>query len=250
MSQFDALGDAYEQSVNMPYREYSEHPSMREAVGDVTGLAVLDLGCGTGVYTRRFARWGAARVVGVDVSDGMLAAARAREQEQPLGNVEYLKRAATHPDPNGDPVLDGQFDLVSSVYVLCYAATPEELLGFFTTARRALSPAGKRFVATTLNPEYSRDPEHYSPYDLTLTPTVEGEGAPVTLDVRSPGGGIHATAYWWSQEMNENCAMKAGFTNVTWTSPTISAEGLARFGSQFWDAYLTPPPTLILTATV
>jgi toxoflavin synthase len=249
-SQFDALGDAYEQSVRIPYREYSEHYSMREAVGDVTGLTVLDLGCGTGVYTRRFAQWGAARVVGVDVSDGMLATARARAQERPTPNVEYLRRDVTHPAPHGDPALDGQFELVSSVYVLCYAATPEELLGLFTTARRALSATGTRFVATTLNPDYSREPRHYSPYEISLTPTAEGEGAPITLDVRSPGGRIHAGLFWWSYEMNENCAVKAGFANVTWTSPTISAEGLAQFGSHFWDAYLNPPPTLILTATV
>jgi toxoflavin synthase len=249
MSQFDAFGDAYEQSANIAYREHSEHYSMRQAVGDVTGLAVLDLGCGTGLYARRFSQWGAARVVGIEVSEGMLATARAQEQAQP-GNVEYLQRNAARPDPNGDPALDAQFDLVSSVYVLCYAASQDELVGFFTTARRSLSSAGKRFVATTLNPRCSRGPDYYSPYGFALTPTEEREGAPVILDVSTPDAEIHVTLFWWSQEMYEDCAVQAGFGDVSWANPAVSDQGLAQFDRGFWDAYLTIPPSVILTATV
>ena len=43
--------------------------------GDVAGKAVLDVGCGSGVYAADFARRGARRVVGVDLSAGMLALA-------------------------------------------------------------------------------------------------------------------------------------------------------------------------------
>jgi SAM-dependent methyltransferase len=249
MSQFDALGDAYEQSANIAYREHSEHYSMRQAVGDVTGLTVLDLGCGTGLYTRRFSQWGAARAVGIEVSEGMLATARAQQQAQP-GNVKYLQRDAARPDPNGDPALDGQFDLVSSVYVLCYAASRDELVGFFTTARRSLSPAGRRFVATTLNPGYSRDSGYYSPYGFTLTPTEEREGAPVILDVSTPDAKIHVTLFWWSQGMYEDSAAQAGFGDLSWTNPTVSDQGLAQFGRGFWDAYVAIPPSVVLTATV
>jgi SAM-dependent methyltransferase len=249
MSQFDDLGDAYERSPELAYREHAEKYSMRQSIGDVAGLAVLDLGCGTGLYTRRLAQWGAARVVGIDVSEGMLATARAEEHEDPL-NVEYLQRDAAHPGPNGDPALDGQFDLVSSVYVLCYAATQGELAGFFTTARRSLSPAGRRLVAMTLDTEYSREPEYYSRYGLALTPTEEGEGRPVVLDVSTPGGKIHVTLYWWSRNTYADCAAQAGFTDISWSKVTVSEQGLAQFGRDFWEPWLTAPPVAILTATV
>jgi 2-polyprenyl-3-methyl-5-hydroxy-6-metoxy-1,4-benzoquinol methylase len=43
--------------------------------GDVTDKTVLDVGCGSGVYSADFARRGARRVVGVDFSANMLALA-------------------------------------------------------------------------------------------------------------------------------------------------------------------------------
>jgi cyclopropane fatty-acyl-phospholipid synthase-like methyltransferase len=52
-----------------------------EQAGDVTGKEILDVGCGSGVYSVDFARRGARRVVGVDFSGNMLKLAR-QEAEQ------------------------------------------------------------------------------------------------------------------------------------------------------------------------
>src|SRR5215218_4868040 len=52
-----------------------EEPAVRAAVRDVRGLAVLDLGCGTGRHALWLAAAGA-RVTAVDFSEGMLAEAR------------------------------------------------------------------------------------------------------------------------------------------------------------------------------
>jgi SAM-dependent methyltransferase len=246
MSQFDALGETYDRTPTLMQRAYIEFPSMRQAIGDVTGLTVLDLGSGSGVYTRGFAAAGAARVIGIDVSDGMLAAARANDHPE---NVEYLKRDAAHPNPDGDPALDGRFDLVSSVYVLCYAASPDELTGFFTTARRALASEQGRFVAITVNPEYHRDPAYYSGYDLTLSQVEEADGAPVRLDISVPDIEIHVTLFNWSRAVYERCATKAGFGKLSWTDVTVSPEGVERFGRDFWDDYLRVPALVLLTAT-
>ena len=246
MSQFDTLGETYDRTVTLTYRPHSEFHAKRRAAGDVAGRTVLDLGCGSGLYTRKYAQEGAARVVGIDVSDGMLATARAHDNP---ANVEYLKRDAAHPDPGGDPALDGRFDLVSSVYVVGYASTQEELIGFFTTAKRALASADGRFVAMTLNPEYRRDPEYYTPYCVSLTQVEEGEGAPVRLDVSAPGVEIHVGLFNWSRAVYEECAAKAGFGKISWTDVTVSDEGLTRFGRDYWAAYLAVPPIIVATAT-
>ena len=53
--------------TEIPLRRYVELPSVYQFLGDVTGLSILDLACGTGYYARELRRRGAARVVGVDL---------------------------------------------------------------------------------------------------------------------------------------------------------------------------------------
>ncbi|MEU1672129.1 class I SAM-dependent methyltransferase [Streptomyces roseifaciens] len=243
---FDALGALYEESARLPFREYLEHHSVREAVGDVTGLDALDLGCGSGLYTRRLAAWGAARITGVDSSAGMLATARAVERARPVG-VRYVHADATRPAAAG---VDGSTDLVLSVYVLCYAHSEQELTAVLATARRALRPAGGRLVAVTLNPDYGRGAAYYAPYGFTLTQPEEREGAPVTLDALLPGGRLHVTAHWWSRKTYERAARAAGFAGTSWTPLTVSPRGRRLLGDAYWSAYLRAPQALILEATV
>ncbi|ARZ72375.1 hypothetical protein SMD11_6799 [Streptomyces albireticuli] len=243
---FDALGGLYEESARLPFREHLEHHSVRKAVGDVTGLDVLDLGCGSGLYTRRLAAWGAARVTGVDCSAGMLATARAVERARPVG-ARYVRADATRPVTDG---AEGTADLVLSVYVLCYARSERELTAVLTTARRALRPTGGRLVAVTLNPDYGRGTAYYAPYGFTLTQPDEREGAPVTLDATLPSGGrLHVTAHWWSRDTYERAARAAGFAGTAWTPMAVSPRGRELLGDAYWSAYLRAPQALILEAT-
>src|SRR5438309_10786377 len=54
-----------------------EHSDLLALLPEVGGRRVLDLGCGAGQLARYLATTGAAEVVGVDVSERMLALARA-----------------------------------------------------------------------------------------------------------------------------------------------------------------------------
>jgi ubiquinone/menaquinone biosynthesis C-methylase UbiE len=63
-----------------------------ERAGDVTGKNVLDVGCGSGVYSVDFARRGSRRVVGVDFSENMLALARGEaEQHRVADRCEFVQ---------------------------------------------------------------------------------------------------------------------------------------------------------------
>jgi SAM-dependent methyltransferase len=60
------------------YNAHTDRHAMLELAGQVSGLHVLDLGCGAGHYAAEFLARGAAHVVGVDGSETLLRAAQER----------------------------------------------------------------------------------------------------------------------------------------------------------------------------
>lgn len=106
-----------------------EHADLLSLLPDVRGRRVLDLGCGAGQLAHHLAMSGAAEVVGVDVSEKMLALAQA-EWAHP--NVTYQRGAI---EDLRFP--DGRFDLVVSSlafhYVDDYRALVRRIAGWLTS---------------------------------------------------------------------------------------------------------------------
>ncbi len=85
-ARFDELRTRFKSEVD------DDDPRVRgilASLGRVDGLRILDLGCGKGRFARILADRGA-RVVGVDVSPGMLAAARLAGLDCVLGSARRL----------------------------------------------------------------------------------------------------------------------------------------------------------------
>ena len=74
----------------------------------------MDLGCGEGIYARKFKQKGAGRVVAADISEGMLTLAKEQEAKEPLG-IEYI---LSDMQELGQV---GSFDLVTAAYSLNHA---------------------------------------------------------------------------------------------------------------------------------
>ncbi|MGW1440831.1 class I SAM-dependent methyltransferase [Streptomyces griseus] len=248
-SQFDTAVSAYEHSMEeMPFREHVEAWSFLKAVGDVTGRSVLDLGCGSGLYTRRLRQEGAARVVGMDESAAMVEHSRRREEREGLG-VEYLAADAADPAAGDLPGIAGSFDVVTAVYVLPYASSREALEGFCATARRALRATGGRFVAAVLNPEFSTDPQWYRGYGMLLSSQESpAEGTPGHLRAWVGSDVLDLDFFRWSAAAHEQALGAAGFDRFSWIRPSVSEEGRARYGEAFWANYLNCPHALIIDA--
>ncbi|MFI7289305.1 class I SAM-dependent methyltransferase [Streptomyces anulatus] len=248
-SQFDTAVAAYESSMEeMPFREHVEAYSFLNTVGDVVGRDVLDIGCGSGLYARRLRRAGAARAVGMDESAAMVEHARRREEREGLG-VEYLAANAADPAAGDLPDITGSFDVVTAVYVLPYASSPQALEGFCVTARRALRAAGGRFVAAVLNPEFSTDPQWYRHYGMLLSSQQSpAEGTPGHLRAWVGPEVLDLDFFRWSAAAHEQALKAAGFDRVSWIRPTVSEEGRARYGEAFWANYLDCPHALIIDA--
>ncbi|MFI5940985.1 class I SAM-dependent methyltransferase [Streptomyces uncialis] len=248
-SQFDTAVAAYEHSVQeMPFREHIEAYSFLNAVGDVTGRRVLDLGCGSGLYVRRLRREGAARAVGLDESTAMVDYARRREGREGLG-AEYLVADAAAPSADDLPAIEGAFDLVTAVYVLPYAPTPAALEGLCATARRALPESGGRFVAATLNPDHSTAPGWYRPYGMELSAREPvGEGTKGHLKAWVGEEVLDVDYFRWSAAAHERALRAAGFDRISWIRPKVSEQGRQEYGDEFWADYLHCPHALIIQA--
>jgi SAM-dependent methyltransferase len=108
------------------------------ALGDVRGLDVVDLGCGTAYVSAWLARRGA-RPVGVDPTPAQLATARRMQGE--TGILFPLVEAAGE----AVPLPDASFDLAVSEYGAALWAVPER---WVAEAARLLRPGGRLVFLT------------------------------------------------------------------------------------------------------
>lgn len=240
MSQYDALAEVSEQTANSPLRKFYEEHTLFDALGEVGNLSVLDLACGTGLYTRKLKARGAKRVVGVDNSEGMIDYARHLERTEPI-DVEYLVGDV---GALGDV---GVFDRVVAAYLLHYASTREQLSAMCRNVRASLAPGG-RFVTIAVNPDINlSDPAYYLPYGFQVT-GGQTDGAPLTLEIVLPGMEAKLNAHRWTRESYEEALRQAGFTDVQWLQPKCDAQGIELFGEEFWTAYLAQPHASVFTA--
>lgn len=102
------------------YNDLLEQPAMTDLLPDLTGKAVLDLGCGYGYNCKDFIKRGASKVVGIDLSEKMLDIARS-EADSP--NIEYRCMDMTEISK-----LDERFDLVYSSLAFHYIEDFELLI--------------------------------------------------------------------------------------------------------------------------
>jgi malonyl-CoA O-methyltransferase len=122
-----------------------EEPHVDALLGDVRGLTVLDLGCGTGRHTQRMASRGA-NVTAMDFSQGMLD--RAREKTHGL-DVRFVAHDLSTPLP----VADRSFDRVLCGLVLDHI---RDLPLLFSEMRRVCRPSpagvGGSIVVSVMHP--------------------------------------------------------------------------------------------------
>ncbi|KZE40062.1 methyltransferase [Bhargavaea cecembensis] len=119
---------------DIPYGRYAER--VLEAAGPAGGQRLLDIGCGTGVLTERFARDGF-RVTGIDLSGDMLAAARERFGESGLDG-EFFEQPMQEMEGHS-----GYDVAVIAIDSLNYVTEAEEVAAVFRHAYDALNPGGR-----------------------------------------------------------------------------------------------------------
>jgi ubiquinone/menaquinone biosynthesis C-methylase UbiE len=138
-SMYDRFAEQYELHSQVGVRNAAyDRPALLDLVGNVSGLAVLDVGCGPGFYAQELIRRGAA-VTAFDVSAEMVRLAGAR-----LGVGVDLRVADLH-----DPLTwlaDESQDVAVLALVLHHL---EDRRGALAELRRVLRPAGRLVLSTS-----------------------------------------------------------------------------------------------------
>jgi len=119
-----------------------EWPAQRALLGDVTGLTVLDAGCGNGSKIAQLASDGAAGVVGVDISGNFIAPPPGVELIE--GDLSDLSAVAG--------LADRRFDRILFLQSFGYAADPVRAL---QTARDMLTEDGFILLTRTQPVRYA-----------------------------------------------------------------------------------------------
>lgn len=238
---YDPIADAYQKSKETPRAVHVERFSFFDVLGDVRGQSVLDLACGEGYLTRQIRARGAARVVGVDLSERMIALARQQESRQPLG-IEYRVDDAKVMQL-GEP-----FDVVTAGYLLNHARSYDELLQMCQGIARHLKPGG-RFVTINLNPTQPVDtfPMTRKYGYVKSTPGELHEGAVIKITwFLDDGRTFSVDDYYLSVATHERAFHAAGLHDVRWHPPRVSPDGEKEFGKEFWRDLLECKPVICI----
>jgi SAM-dependent methyltransferase len=238
--QYDSIGARFEESKSTAAFSAADTFTLRGALGEVTGLAALDLACGYGYNTRLLAGRGARPVVGVDVSVEMIRLAEKNEARSPMG-IDYVVA-----DVADLPSLR-RFDLATAIYLFNYAPTRAALDSMFRGIRANLAGHG-RLLAIVANP--TPFPEaNYAEFGLRILERVPGGEVPLIRQEFTTDPPTPLEDYEWQLADYEGAAKRAGFGTVQW-SPIRTPPPDRERDEAFWRRYRRHPVSSLMTCVV
>ena len=100
--------------------ELFEKPALFSLLPPLEGKAVIDLGCGYGEHCMEYVKRGAASVVGIDISEKMLAVAKSKNSHP---KITYLRMPMEDVSSIG-----GKYDVVTSSLAIHYVEDYQKLV--------------------------------------------------------------------------------------------------------------------------
>lgn len=251
---YDKIATTYDLVRKLPQNEVIIATN-RHVLGNITGLRVLDLACGSGYHSNLLLDYGASSVTGIDVSQEMIQQAKAASANGPYGS----DRLEFHVGDAADPELlqslnlsDRRFDLVHGAWLLNYASTADELIAMWRNIAKALKPEG-RFVGLIPNVN-DGDFGFDSPFKLEkygivyeAIESVQGGYKVRTRTLTNP------PVEWGNYVLNEvglfeKCATEGGMKDLKFEIAGPGKEEVEKYGKEFWDEYVKRPHAVVCSA--
>lgn len=219
------LVTAYQQTDEKPDKRFSILPTVLQAMGHLSGKNVLDLGCGSGFFSRAFADAGAEKVLGIDNSMAQIDLAK----KEPRSHITYLVEDVFK-------TLLPKADRICVPFLINYLSSKIELLPFLRKVREALNEKGEAIFVIDL--PSGRNLKKYG-----ARKTVHGfyeDGTPMTLELfnRSEQRLCVLKAFFVTPATFEAALEETGFSTIEKIAPIVSKEGIDAFGEEYWRLYL------------
>ncbi|MBR0086372.1 MAG: class I SAM-dependent methyltransferase [Lachnospiraceae bacterium] len=133
------------------FNDVIETPIILHMMPELTGKKVLDIGCGMGQHAKQYAGMGAASVLGIDISEKMLAFA---EEHNSAENITYRRLAFEELEK-----IEDSFDVVTSSlafdYVQDFAGLMKKIYGLLADGGRLVYSMSHP-IATAYDGTYDR----------------------------------------------------------------------------------------------
>ena len=241
--EYDEIAIDYQKLQLLPIRQHVEAYSTLRLLPDLSGLSVVDLACGDGIYTRALARRRPARILGVDISGEQIGLAREAEKAEPLG-IEYLQADVAGFDPVE------RFDVACCAFLFNYARTRVELETLVDTVASLVVPGG---IVVGCNDYPDNPTAHYPRYRrygfVKLGAARPAEGDTITYRFFNLDGSVFDLHnYYLPTEAYRSAFAAAGLADFRWIMPEVSEDGVRDYPAGFWDDYLESPPIVSFAA--
>lgn len=184
-------------------KEYIRKPYILNNIGNLKGKKILEIGCGSGYWTRLFAKRGAI-CTGIELEETQIKIAVDEEKTRPLG-IKYYKLNAK----NLNKFPKDSFDIVFLEYVLLEIPSISDLKKIFKEAYKVLKKGGKIFISEMHPFDPITDPKGFKLSKNFNYFSSGGKIKPKALQL--DGKFIYFTDYHWTLEDYSNCLTAEGF---------------------------------------
>lgn len=198
-------------------------PAFMQALGDVAGKSILDVGCGDGYYARLIAAKGA-KVTGVDFSEAFIDGAKREEDRASLG-ITYLQADIAEPLP-----LESEtFDALVADMVFVTIPTQEAYTQSISEMKRLLKPGGFALISKGHPANFNKQSSSNYKIAYDKEPSYFESLTPQRVTLRIDGKEVSWTNYHRTLEDFVNPWTAQGFAVTEMIEPKPTLEAVEQF---------------------
>jgi toxoflavin synthase len=247
-TQYEGFAPKYDSVEDLPCAQL-EAQLVQAALGNCTGLKVLDLGGGSGLHARKAVNAGAAVVDVVDISPAMMQIGQDIETKlRREGIIRWYEADVSKPLTEQDisVLRPGQYDIVLANWVFDHATSLEDLKGMWHNIAVYIRPGGKFLGVRVANPRAECvQVGKYGVRFENVEQIPDGVRYLVAC-LTEPPFAFEGTSMEASYTLDDDIPRQLGFVDIGVLPPEDME--IVKSNPEFWRMYLEDPNFVLVTA--